>query len=67
MYDMLVTRMIVEGGPALGLPLWGVGLAGVGAVAVLLFLVGVASRPHARRLPGRAPAPVRRLHGRRAA
>jgi len=67
MYDMLVTRMIVGGGPMLVLPFWGVGLAGVGAVAVLLFLVGVAPRLHARRLPGRARAPLRRLHGRRAA
>ena len=65
MYDMLVTRMIVEGGPVLGLPMWGVALAGVGAMAVLLLLVGVAPRHEARRRPGRAP--IRRLHGRRAA
>jgi hypothetical protein len=67
MYDMLVTRMIVDGGLVFGLPVWGLGLAGVVAMTAVLLLVGAAARGEACRLPRRAPAPLRRLRGTRAA
>jgi len=66
MYDALVTRVVADGGPALALPMWGLGVAGVLAGLALVLLVARAHRLEAPAERGRV-GPVPRLHGTRAA
>jgi len=67
MYDALVIKVIADGGPALALPVWGLGLAGVLAGLTLVLLVVRAPRLDAPPGRGRVTPPVPRLHGTRAA